>query len=171
MAAGLGAAAPIYSFRYGGSALAVIRNVWISAQDNTTGFAAGTATFNLFAARSFSASDSSGTAATLTGNNGKLRTSFGTTSVADIRISSTATLTAGTRTLDAQPWAALQQAVPVTVGFQLFGPYQSFFQQPNVGAQPIQLANNEGFVIQATVPATGTWNVSVTTCWDEMAAF
>ncbi len=169
--AGLSSASPVYSFRYGGANLAVVRNVWITAQDITTGFTAGNATFNLFAARSFSASDTGGTAATLTGNNGKLRTSFATTAVSNIQIANTGTMSAGTRTLDAQPLATLVQALPTTIGYQIFGPYQSFFQQPNVGAQPLQLAQNEGFVVQATVPATGTWVETITTCWDEMAAF
>jgi hypothetical protein len=40
-----------------------------------------------------------------------------------------------------------------------------------MGEQPLQLANNEGFVVQATVPATGTWTFSVQVCRDEVSAY
>jgi hypothetical protein len=30
---------------------------------------------------------------------------------------------------------------------------------------------NEGFVIRATVPATGLWSFAVTTEWDEVVVF
>jgi hypothetical protein len=169
MAAGLAAAAPVYSFRYGGANLAIVRKVSVEADDVTTAFVAGTAKFDLIAARSFSASDTGGTAATLTGNNGKLRTSFATTAVSDLRISSTATLTAGTRTLDAQPLATVSFAISTNIDAVLL-PTTDFIRQ-NIGESPVVLANNEGFVIQATVPGTGTWFTSIRTCWDEVSAF
>jgi len=33
------------------------------------------------------------------------------------------------------------------------------------------LANNEGFVIEATVPATGVWFFDVKVDWEELAAY
>src|SRR6266403_2036985 len=92
MAAGLAGGAPVFSFRYGAANLAIIRKVTAEADDITTAFVAGAAKFDLIAARSFTASDTGGTAGTLTTNNGKLRTSFATTGVSDFRIASTATL-------------------------------------------------------------------------------
>lgn len=169
MAAGLGAGAPIYSFRYGGAALAIVRKVVAEADDITTAFVAGAAKFDMIAARSFTASDTGGTAATLTGNNGKLRTSFATTAISDLRISSTATLTAGTRTLDAQPLASVEFAVPTSIDGDLL-PTTTLYQS-NIGESPLVLATNEGFVIQATVPGTGTWVASVRVCWDEVSTF
>lgn len=169
MAAGLAGGSPVYSFRYGGANLAIVRKVSAEADDITTAFVAGAAKFDLFAARSFSASDTGGTAATLTGNNGKLRTSFATTAISDLRISSTATLTAGTRTLDAQPLASVEFAVATSIDAGLL-PTTDLIRQ-NVGESPLVLANNEGFVIQATVPGTGTWVAAVRTCWDEVSAF
>lgn len=169
MAAGLAGGSPIYSFRYGGANLAIIRKITAEADDVTTAFVAGSAKFDLIAARTFSASDTGGTAATLTGNNGKMRTSFATTAISDLRISSTATLSAGTRTLDAQPLATVEFSVSTTIDAQLL-PTTDLIRQ-NVGESPLVLANNEGFVIQATVPGTGTWFTSVRTCWDEVTAF
>lgn len=169
MAAGLAANSPIYSFRYGGANLAIIRKIEVEADDITTAFVAGAAKLDLIAARSFSASDTGGTAATLTGNNGKMRTSFVTTAISDLRISSTATLAAGTRTLDAQPLASVEFAVPTSIDAGLL-PTTPLIRT-NVGESPLVLANNEGFVIQATVPGTGTWVLSARTCWDEVTAF
>jgi hypothetical protein len=170
MAAGLASASPVYSFRYTGTGTAVIRRVRVSVAGTATAFVAGTAQLQMFSARAFTASDSGGTAATLTGNNGKLRTSMGTTGVGDMRIASTATLTAGTRTLDADPLAAIDFAIGTAVSVQYAGPSQVLYE-PKAGEYPLALATNEGFVIQATVPATGTWQFTVQVEWDELPAF
>jgi len=169
MAAGLGAGSPIFSFRYGGAALAIVRRVSSEADDVSTALTAGAGKFDLIAARAFTASDTGGTAGTLTGNNGKMRTSFATTGVSDFRISSTATLTAGTRTLDTQPLASVEFPVSTTADGGLLP--TTDLVRTNVGESPLVLATNEGFVIQATVPGTGTWSASVRVCWDEVSAF
>jgi hypothetical protein len=169
MAAGLAGGSPVYSFRYGAANLAIVRKVIIEADNITTAFVAGAAKFDMIAARSFTASDTGGTAGTLTGNNGKLRTSFATTGLSDLRISSTATLTAGTRTLDAQPLASVEFAVPTSIDADLL-PTTTLFQS-QVGESPLVLVQNEGFVLQATVPGTGTWVFSTRVCWDEVSAF
>lgn len=170
MAAGLTSASPVFSFRYTGSLVCCVRRVRVSLGD-LVGFTAGFLNFNMFVARAFTASDSSGTAATLTGNNGKLRTSFSNaTGVGDFRISSTAALSAGTRTLDAQQCAQLALSAITTAGQPMTNNAPDlFYKQP--GEYPLGLANNEGFVIQATVPATGTWQIGVDVSWDELASF
>lgn len=171
MAAGLAANSPVYSFRYGGTGIAIIRKVTISAVNAGTAFAAGNVTLQMFDARTFTASDSAGTAGTLTGNNSKLRTSLATTGVSDIRISSTATLTAGTRTLDTDPMSSILAAVPITtVNYPIVG-QSNLYSAGQAGDYPLELATNEGFVIQATVPATGTWSLQVTVDWEEYSAF
>lgn len=171
IAAGLASASPVYSFRYTGPGLAVVKRVVMSAGNAGTGFASGVANFTLFAARSFTASDTGGTAGTLTGNNGKLRTSFPTTGMGDIRISSTGTLTAGTRTLDTDPLGGSVVGVPTTANASLLGPGSTLLDPKNAGDYPLVLATNEGFVIQATVPATGTWSAAVYVEWDEYTAY
>jgi hypothetical protein len=169
MAAALGANSPIFSFRWTTTNIAVLKKLVISAGNTATAFAAGVITFNAFVARSFSASDTGGTAATLTGNNQKLRTSMATTTVGDIRWSSTATLTAGTRTKDANPFASLSTSIPAVAGTPLIIPSELFAPRP--GEYPLVLAQNEGFVVEATVPATGTWTFSLTAQWEELAAY
>ncbi len=173
MAAGLAANSPIVSWRWGGGnpSAALVKKIVIDADNAGTAFAAGTAEFDLFVARGFSASDTGGTAATITGNNGKLRTQFPTTLLADFRAAGTATLTAGTRTLDATPLNRLIAGIPVTtVSYEIINPYTPIFDA-RVSEQPLICANNEGFVIQASVPATGTWSFSCAVYWDEVLAY
>lgn len=170
--AGIAANAPVFSFRYGGSGFAVIKEINIEVVNAGTAFTAGVGRLDVFSARAFTASDSGGTAGTLTGNNGKLRTSLGTTGVSDIRIASTAALTPGTRTLDTNSIANIVMAVPATTtNYQMAGPNEVVYGRNQAGDYPMVLATNEGFVMQANMPATGTWTFSVTVQWDEYAAF
>lgn len=172
MAAGLAANSPIVSYRWTHATnLAVIKRVRFSAGDTSTAFTAGLILIQLFAARSFSASDTGGTAWTTSGNNGKLRTSMATSLVGDIRASSTATLSAGTRTLDTQPLASLSSSIVATAGTPLFTSGLNVLFEAKAGDYPFVLAQNEGFVIQATVPATGTWQFSVDIQWEELSAY
>lgn len=171
--AGLSADSPIFSFRYTGSGYAVIRKVYISAANAGTAFTAGLGKIALYKATSFTASDSGGTAGTLTAGGGdRLRTSFALSSVGDLRISSTAALTAGTRTLGTDPISTITTALPATsTYYTIINPFTHLYGRAESGDYPLTLTTNEGFVIQGTVPATGTWTVSVTVLWDEFASF
>lgn len=166
MTAGLAGASPIFSLRYTGSNVVTVRKILLSAGDTATAFTAGVATFDLFVARTFTASDTGGTASTLTGNNGKMRTLYPATGMGDFRIASTGALGAGTRTLDATQAGAISTSIPATAGNPIIAPGTPLFVS-SAGEQPLQLLNNEGAVLQATVPATGTWTFSVQVCWDE----
>lgn len=166
--AGASANSPVFSLRYTGAQLCLVRRVRISVGDIATAFAAGVARFDLFAARSFSASDTGGTAATLTGSIGKLRTAMATTGIGDIRIANTGVLSAGTRTLDTDPIASIAAGVVATAGIGIIPPHTPLFDA-RAGEHPLALANNEGFVIQGTVPATGTWALAVSVEYDEVA--
>lgn len=171
--AGASAASPIYSMRYTGPGVAVVKRVTVAAT-SLTAFAAGVGNIQLFAARAFTASDSGGTAGTLTGNNGKLRTSFATTAMGDIRVSSTAALTPGTRTLDTDPLGGFEFGIAgatPTADTTFVPPGTLLINPKNAGDYPLVLATNEGFVIQATVPITGTWTASVFVEWDEYANY
>jgi len=171
MAAGLAAASPIYAFRWTSSTLlAVIKRITISAWSLNTGFVAGIGTFDVVSARAFTDSDTGGVADTISGNNGKLRTSMASSALAEIRHSSTASLIAGVRALDAQAIASLNVGVG-TVAFTPLSPTpMTLFEKPQ-GEHPLILTLNEGFVIQATMPATGTWSFAITPEWDEIPFF
>lgn len=175
MAAGLAAAAPIFSFRNpaSGAAIVLVKKVVFSA-GGIAAFAAGVASFQMLVARSFTAPDTGGTDLAPGAYNSafKLRYSMASSSMVgagDIRISSTATLTAGTRTLDAQPIGSLSSSTTNTAGTIVIPPTILF--QASAGDYPLALAVSEGFVIQATVPATGTWTFSVSVVWEELAAY
>ncbi len=175
MAAGLAAASPIFAFRNSTASRKLrILAVNLNASVGATGFTAGAALFSMFVARTYSASDTGGTAlsALSAGNNSnKLRTaqtsSFILTGGGDVRIASTGTLTAGTRTLDANPVGNIvcPAGAAGTVMIQDTPVYSDYTTLYGV---PLVLAQNEGFVITATVPATGTWQFGVNVLWAEV---
>lgn len=169
MAAGLAAAAPIYAFHWPANLLALVRRVRVSAWTLGTAFSAGLATFDMYAARAFTAQYGAGTVANLSGEAGQLRTSMGS-SLAEIMYAATATLTPGTRTLDPDPLESRTLAAPVTANAPFSAAPVTLFEKQQ-GEHPLLLVANEGFVIRATVPATGVWSFAVTTEWDEISLF
>jgi hypothetical protein len=170
MAAGLAASSEIFQFRWtDASRLCVINKVNFEGCGSIVAFAAGVAQFRLAVARSWTVDGSGGTAATITANNQKLRASFGTTLLGAARMASTAALTAGTKTLDAQDIGSTLGSFPATAGAAI-NPDSLF--QPIPGVEyPIVLAQNEGLVVRATVPATGTWTAGLTVVWTEVASY
>jgi hypothetical protein len=179
---GVAAGGPIFSMRFvAGTAgtqaqLVVIQKITINYV-LTTGFTtAQQIGFNAFVARSFTASDSGGSATTLSGNNNKNRTSMPTSQISatgDMRIASTAALTAGTRTLDTNAfyttngWAGSTLLTTGAIPLQQVDVYQ------NTGTEyPLILANNEGIVITNAVAmgATGVMTVAINVEWTESAS-
>jgi hypothetical protein len=176
MAAGLGGGSDIYQARWTATPqLAVIWGVSLDGFFASTGFTAGFCNLTLTVARSWTVAGGGGTLATLTGNNQKLRTSMGTSLMGYIRnATGSSTLTNGTRTLDAQPVGQVCFSVgtAANTNYQL----QRFFYGASTledggNPAPIVLAQNEGIVIRATVPATGTWGYGVTLVWSEVTAY
>lgn len=169
MAAALAANATVWSFRYTGANLCIVTKVIFDGLGVITALTAGQAVgFSLFAARAFTGSATTGTGATLTGNNAKLRTSYATTAVGDIRISATAALTAGTRTLDTDPMGGVFGGLAAAGSFI---PESSLFDAYKIG-HPVVLANNEGLELQNRIawPVAGTFTFGVTVQWDEVTA-
>lgn len=141
----------VFDFRYGTAGLvAVVTNVRITCFTAVLG-AAGSITCAVLPVRSFTANDTNGTAATLTGNNTKKRTSYGTTGAADIRISSTVALSGGTLTADAQ---AVAQGGYWSSAAGSGGEIAAY--NTNVLDGPLVLVQNEGLIVQLTVPHAST---------------
>lgn len=186
MAASLGANAEIFQFRYvtGASRVAIVHGVSISAAVLTlpavsTTVIVGPLHLRLTAARAWTAAGSGGTRATLTGNNSKLRTSHATSEVSDAGISTTAALTAGTKTLDTADLSSIVVSPPgvlTAVGAMSPGqlvPFTDLIGRFD-GAHSLVLANQEGFVIRngaGAFPATMTWTFTVGVAWSEVDAF
>lgn len=168
VAAGLSAGAPIIAFRNSSALInALVRRIKLRAWSTGTGFAAGLITFEMYVARSFTVMDTGGAPVTLTAPQAKLATAMGVPLCA-IQAGSTAGLTAGTRTLDTLPIEAKNFGAN-TATYTLQNPPDGLPLFEKLGAEhPLLLASNEGFVIQATVPATGTWAWSAAIEWDEV---
>lgn len=172
-AAGASADSPIVTFLWKPAtvttSLALIRRVNLCAWNLGTGFAAGNFVFNMFVARAFTVQDTGGAAATLTTNNAKVRTSYATTQAA-IQVAATGVLTAGTRTKDTAPIRTVAGVV-ANAAFAAFLPSVELFRAAP-GEQPLILAGSgEGFTIEATVPATGTWTWACAIDWDEVSSY
>lgn len=185
VAAGAGALSEIVQFRYTGSNLCLIYNTVLESFVATTAFAAGAFLFDVVKA----------TAWTVDGTGGgtqvpeKVRTSHAAPTVT-ARIATTGALGAGTKTLATQPVRAIRgntstgvavaggetelgamTSAAISVGYP--GPvalYPSPFV-PDQNSYPIVLAQNEGLVIRATVPATGVWIASFTARMAEVTAY
>ena len=158
---------PIVSFRWTSTVYNAIilaaRWHWFT----TTAFgAAQIVDHGLYVARAFTGVDSGGNALTLTTNNGKKSTGYTTTRLGDFRMSSTAFLTAGTRTLDAQA-QVIRGAWSGGIG-QGLTPFDSNFLVKEEG--PIILAAEEGLILNnlTAMGATGVISLAFEVAWAEL---
>ena len=177
MAAGQAANSEIVQFRWLSTAPTAKRcrllNVSITAIGLGTAFAAGAVEFDMKVARGWTAAGTGGATLTLTGNNAKYRTSqltpFLGSGGGEIRVATTAALGAGTKTFDAQNYASLLSVVGAVAFTNLIStttpPLYSILQ-PQI--PPLVFADQEGFSILATVPATGTWQACIVITWAEI---
>ena len=173
VAAGQAANSPVFAFRWAPvdtTRIALVRKLRFTCGNLGTAFTAGGVTIAAFVARAFTVQDTGGaTALTTSGNNQKRRTSMAASALVagQVLVSGTGVLTAGTRTKDANAFATLTTAVPNVAG-SVVVPQPGYLIDPTeAGKYPQVLAVNEGIIIQATVPATGTWTFAVDMDWDE----
>jgi hypothetical protein len=175
----LGTNAPLFSMRWApaNGKLAVIRRV-TAGFVQTVGWTTGAAQqFNLFVARGWTVSDSGGTAITIAANTNKMRTTndpslFATPS--DVRVATTATFTAGTRTLDTNPIATTVFAASQVAASSAVYPQQyNIIHDVNSGDHPIVLDNNEGIVFTnvTTWPAAANAQMFFNVEWYETTAY
>lgn len=182
---GLAAGAAVFSARWGDATrLALILRVTVSVIQSAAASTAGRVDRRLVIARNFTVSDSGGTAITLTGNNQKMRTSQGSSLFTDMRVASTAALTAGTRTLDSQgigiaaTWANLTTSptatgtASTTAHNRIIDKYDLFNTTANFN-YPIVLAQNEGIIVdmQSAQPASSSLSTFIEVQWAEVNAF
>jgi len=148
---GVAANAALFSFRNLAGNPVIVRRVGIGFIC-TTGFtAAQELAWGLKVARAFTASDSSGTAVALAGNNCKARTSLGTLTSNDCRISAAAALTAGTKTLDTNDLGVVGAYAAATTPGNLLPTSLNNLLSHDAGDYPLVLAQNEGFNIMNLV--------------------
>ena len=181
VAAALAANAEIFQWRWGDATnLGIMYKTSISAGANVAATAAALGNLVMVAARGWSANGTGGTAAVVTGNISKLRTSMGTSLLSDARICTTAALGAGTKTIDhaTTNMGAVSFGIgtgAITTALDLtFLPDTKLFDADGEGMHPLVCAQNEGFIIRnGTIifPATMTWTYSVNVVCGEAATF
>lgn len=175
MAAGLGAGSDVFQLRNGNVKRIRILDVTVNAAVGATGFTAGAGQMSMFVARSWTGDGSGGS--TLSGqsnlNTNKLRASANpsivltTSGSGSARISTTAALSAGTRTLDSVAVGNINFPAGVA-GTIMVADIPIYRDASSLYGVPLVLAQNEGLVIQATVPATGVWQFGVNILWAEL---
>lgn len=175
MAAGLGAGSDVFQLRNGNVKRIRILDVTVNAAVGATGFTAGAGQMSMFVARIWTADGSGGS--TLSGqsnlNTNKLRASANpsivltTSGSGSARISATAALTAGTRTLDSVAVGNINFPAGAA-GTIMVADIPIYRDASSLYGVPLVLAQNEGLVIQATVPATGVWQFGVNILWAEL---
>lgn len=175
MAGSLAANSEIYQFRWSDATrLCSIHSVYLDGiVGGATVFTPGFVDIELVPARAFTADGTGGATGTTSGNNGKVRTSMGTsliTTASSIRCATTAALGIGTKVLDTDAIGQLALSFGATANVQYAGRVALFGEDPG-NDHPLILATNEGFMIRATVPALGTWQFGVTVDWTELAAY
>lgn len=164
----------LFSFRWGDATrFAILQYLRLECIQTAAATATIMPSFEVFFARSFTASDSVGTAVTLTGNNMKKRTSMGTSLVTDIRYSAVAAgLTVGTRTLDTQP--LIQMPTNQTITTPNPAVYSKELDLTNSIDHPLVFAQNEGLIVRGpsiVFGAAGTANLCIDMCWAEVASY
>jgi hypothetical protein len=168
IAAATAAASILAAFRYTGTGVAVVTSVRVGL-NVITAYTAGSIVLSLYSTRSYTVTETTNyTAATLTTNNAKLRTSHATTASA-FGVATTTGITGGTGTDDTQPLGSATFNLPATITGQ---PVQDFFTF-NMSSHPIVLGQNEGFRIRndTAFAATGVSNLVVMVEWFEATAY
>lgn len=165
----------LFSFRWGDATrFCVLTKLRLTCLQTAAATATIMPSFEAFIARSFTASDSVGTALTLTGNSFKKRTNMGTTLVTDIRKSAVAAgCTVGTRTLDGE--AILQMPTQQTITTPNAALYtQDLDIDISDSNHPYVFAQNEGFIVRGpsiVFGLAGTANLVVDVAWIEVTAY
>lgn len=170
IAARTATAGHMFSWRWGDTsgAHAYLRYVGVRFTLTTAYGAAQETGIDMILAPAYTVAHTQGTAVTLTGN--KLLQHHPASLLSSARVSSTAELTAGTHTLDANPFAATSRWT-ATIGDQIAnadGTSRALFDVRNGGA-PVVFAQDQGFVLRNLIlmGATGVGRWDFTIEWDE----
>lgn len=176
---GMAANAPIASLRWGDTGpvttptgiahprVFVLLNVDIGAVCTTAFGTAQSVDAELIIARGFTASDSSGTQVTAA-NVSRARANMQPSIVTDLRVATTAALTAGTRTLDGVGFANCTIYTQNTAGGG--DTMQSVYAVEAAGAHPVTLTTNEGIIVRVPTAqgASGVVKYYVAITWAEV---
>ncbi len=169
--AGAAAGSAIWSFRWTDTkSYAVLLRIDVGLVITTAFTTAQALDVDAIIQRAFTVADSGGTLLTPTQNSGKNRVIMGTTLVNDVRVATTAALTAGTKTPDASAFAiaALPQTNALGTGSQV-----NLYKWDALGQHPIVFGVNEGFNVRnvTALGAAGVVKIYIATEWAEIPSF
>lgn len=181
IAAATVAGAELLQFRFvsGTKTFALIHKVEIIGSAMiTVATAAGPLGVELVPARAWSVAGSGGTRIATAGNNLKTETALPISQASDIGIATTAGLTAGTKTLDANAQGSVivgagTGALTTFAAATLFPVASQLWDADGESRQPLVLANQEGFVLRTTHvgPTALTYVVGFKVVWNEILAY
>jgi hypothetical protein len=178
MAAGLAAASPGVLVRWGDASgkLMVLRQLALEMNSLGTGFTAGLGLFELVKATAFTVADTGGTAITPAAGKAKRRTAHADSAITDLRRRpprrSPRARARSTRNRSLHIRAQIDVTANKVFVPALGGnPHALLFEAYQQRDIPLVLAQDEGFIIRATVPATGTWEFRVLMEWQEVNSY
>jgi len=180
IAAGIANDAELFQFRWAPAVttkIARVRRISVAAAVSTTYFAAGIPLeLHLSKCTGWSVAGSGGTAVDPGAANKRGPSTMKATEVAanDMRIATTAGLTAGTKTIATPTLRSIISGAPITSSLsgQIFAADTWLFNaDQGAGEHPMELANQEGLIITTRAPGTGTWKLAVQVEWDEAPSF
>jgi hypothetical protein len=175
---GLAAGNLLFSMRYGDpSTVMLLKRIQAYAAVTTTFTAGQILDVDAISVRSWTTSDSAGTAVVLTGNNNKVRTNMGTSKISvngDIRVATAAAITAGgTKTPDANAfgYGAVGASTAADVGSG--GYLGDVYKLDATNQHPIIYATNEGFNLRLVTAqgAAGVVKYYFVVEWAELIGF
>lgn len=121
---------------------------------------------------SWSADGSGGTTITPSVSNTTNRNSYPVSKIGSMRISTTGALTAGTKTIAANPFLTVMRKTMAAAATVQDTDFESEFRSREGNVSPIILAQNEGIVVRNVIAqgAAGTARLSITMYWEEILA-
>lgn len=180
LAAGITNDSELFQFRWNPvdvSKRAYIRRLSISAAVSTTYFAAGIPIeAYLSKCTGWSAAGSGGAAIDPGAANRRGPSTMKATEVVanDMRVATTAGLTAGTKTIATPAIGHAISGAPITSSLsgQIFAPGTDlFYANLANGDHPLELVAAEGIIVRVKAPGTGTWKMAFNLEWDEADYF
>jgi hypothetical protein len=165
------AAGVLYTFKYTGTGVCIVRSVQVGEQV-TTAYTQGSMRLGLYVVRSsFTQGTTNGTLTTFSVN--KKRTSQATPNASAV-ISTTTVITGDTAGAeDSTAYAHVLLNLPAAITTTPVDGLRDFIGPYNASAYPLVLAQNEGFRIKndTAFAATGSGNLVVTVEWEEATAY
>lgn len=120
----------------------------------------------------WSADGSGGTTITPSVSNTTNRNSYPVSKIGSMRIATTGALTAGTKTIAANPFLTMMRKTMAAAATVQDTDFEAEFRSSEGNVSPIILAQNEGIVVRNVIAmgAAGTARLAITLYWEEILA-